>query len=136
MVQSEISGVAFSAHPISNNNTQIVIEAGWGLGEAIVSGQITPDTYIADKKTGQPIEKHVAQQNKMLVKNTAGETIWESIGARGGDQKLTDNQIIMVSEQTKKLEVFFKYPVDVEWAIWNDTIYILQCRPITTTAYK
>lgn len=132
MIQSEVSGVAFSVHPVSGDNRQIVIEAGWGLGEAVVSGHITPDTYIVDKKTGQPIEKHVAQQEKMLVRSAAGETAWRTIEARGNTQKLSDEQISELARVVAKLEAFFTFPVDVEWAFSNNKLYILQSRPITT----
>lgn len=132
MIQSEVSGVAFSVHPISSNDTQVVIEAGLGLGEAIVSGQITPDTYVVDKKTGRLVEEYVTQQKKKLVRSTTGMTMWEDIGARGSNQKLANEQITKLCSLTTELEAFFKHPVDVEWAINDGTIYILQSRPITS----
>lgn len=132
MIDSEISGVAFSMHPVTNSARQIVIEAGLGLGEAVVSGQITPDTYIVDKKDDTLLEKHLASQKRMLVRGVSGGNIWEDTGLRGASQKLTADQIIELSKLTKKLEDFFQYPVDVEWAIKNGLICILQCRPITT----
>ncbi len=136
MIQSEISGVAFSVHPISNNNKQVVIEAGFGLGEAVVSGQVTPDTYIVDKKTGQSVEKYVSQQSKKLTRNDSGATVWEDIGTQGRNLKLTDEQIAELCNLTSELEAFFKYPVDVEWALSDGDIYILQCRPITTLSRR
>lgn len=135
MIQGDVSGIAFSAHPVSSNDAQVVIEAGFGLGEAIVSGQVTPDTYIVDKKTGELIEKNVSDQSKMLVRNAEGETTWKDLGARGTSQKLTDKQITELCKLTKQLEVFFKYPVDVEWTIRKDSVYILQSRPITTITH-
>lgn len=83
MVESEVSGVAFSAHPISGDTSQIVIEAGLGLGEAVVSGQITPDMYIFDKKKEQLIEKHIAPQKKKLARNDTGTTAWLDVGVEG-----------------------------------------------------
>lgn len=132
MIQSEASGVVFSVHPVTNDKTQIVIEAGLGLGEAIVSGQITPDTYIVDKQTGRCLQKHVAQQTKQLVTSTAGETIWEDVAARGSSQKLSNEQIAALCKLAAELEAFFAYPVDVEWAISSDSLYVLQCRAVTT----
>ena len=132
MVESEVSGVSFSAHPVSGDTTQMVIEAGLGLGEAVVSGQITPDTYILDKKKEQLIEKHIALQKKKLARSDAGTTVWLDVGVEGSAPKLSDEQIIKLCKLTEKLEEFFGYPVDVEWALSNDTIYILQTRPITT----
>ncbi len=134
MVDSEISGVAFSAHPVSGDINTLVIEAGFGLGEAIVSGQVTPDTYVLHKADGQIIEKHVANQEKMLARNNVGITVWQDVGMNKGKQKLSDEQVVGVLEVTKKIEVFYGYPVDVEWAIYKDKLYILQSRPITTIA--
>jgi len=134
MIPSEISGVTFSVHPVTNDEGQMVIEAGLGLGEAIVSGEITPDTYIVDKHSGRCLEKHRAQQSKKLVRNHAGETAWEEIGAAGQEQKLSDAQISQLCSLTAKLADFFGYPVDVEWAISKGVLYVLQCRPITTLA--
>lgn len=136
MIQSEVSGVAFSVHPISNNNTQVVIEAGVGLGEAVVSGQITPDTYVVDKKAGRIVEKYVSHQKRKLIKDNTGETVWEDISSHGDKQKLTNEQIEQLCGLTVELETFFGFPVDVEWAISKGKIYILQSRPITTLAHK
>lgn len=136
MVQSEVSGVAFSTHPITNNNQHIVIEAGLGLGEAIVSGQITPDTYITHKPTATVLEKHVSRQTTMLAKDTSGNTKWHKLGPAGTTQKLHDSLIMELSRVVAKLEVYFGHPVDVEWAVQNNKLYILQSRPITTLSNK
>ena len=132
MIDSDVSGVAFSRHPITGAVDQVVIEAGFGLGEAIVSGQVTPDTYTVSKRDGQIISKHMGIQQRMLVRGADGENAWEDLNGRASVQKLSDEQIIAVCELTRGLEEFFGYPVDVEWATKNGTIHILQCRPITT----
>lgn len=136
MIQSEESGVAFSVHPISNNNAQVVIEAGLGLGEAVVSGQITPDTYVLDKKSDHIVEKYISHQKKKLVRDRIGKTVWEDISSHGDKQKLTNEQIENICSLTRELEVFFGFPVDVEWAICEGIIYVLQSRPITTLGRK
>jgi phosphoenolpyruvate synthase/pyruvate phosphate dikinase len=132
MVPGDVSGVAFSVQPVTKDATQVVIEAGFGLGEAIVSGQVTPDTYVVHKKSGEIMQKHISRQSKKLMGGASGETMWETLGAQSQLQKLTDEQIVAVSYLTTELETFFKYPVDVEWAISDGKIYILQSRPITT----
>ena len=109
MVPSEISGVAFSAHPVTNNLEQIVIEAVAGLGEDLVSGKVTPDTYITDKASGKLIEKHLASA-----------------------QLLDEEQIKSLCKDIASIEKTFGFPVDVEWAIANNDLFILQSRPITT----
>jgi pyruvate,water dikinase len=130
MIQSDISGVAFSVHPILQDPSVMVIEAGFGLGEAIVSGQITPDTYIVHKVDGIK-ERFVAKQLKKLVKHASGENRWQELAAEGQEPKLTDAQIQKISRLVQKLEAYFGHPVDVEWAIHNGTLYVLQSRPIT-----
>ena len=132
MIPSEVSGVAFSTHPVTQDSAQVVIEAGLGLGEAIVSGEITPDTYIVNKETGRAIEKHISAQKKKLVRGPTGETAWEDID--NNLPKLTDQHITELTMLATKIEVFFQSPVDVEWAIYNNVMYVLQSRPITTLA--
>lgn len=132
MVDSDISGIAFSVHPVTGNEKQVVIEAGLGLGEAVVSGEITPDTYIINKDDRQIAEKHIATQKRKLVRSVDGKNVWEEVKTNGSIQKLSAEQIEAVLTLTIKLEKFFKYPVDVEWAIRLNTVYVLQCRPITT----
>lgn len=129
MVDSEVSGVAFSVHPVSNNRQEMVIEAVLGLGEALVSGHITPDTYIV-AKTGEVKECHVANQTKQSVRGIGGTT-WAAI-KDGARQKLDDRSIVKLAKQVVKLEKFFGFPVDVEWGWVNKQLYILQSRPITT----
>ncbi len=136
MIQSEISGVAFSVHPITNNIAEVVIEAGFGLGEAVVSGHITPDTYVVNKESGQIAEKYVSHQKKKLVRDDTGYTTWVDITSHGDKQKLTNEQIESICSLTSELEVFFGFPVDVEWAISKKEIYVLQSRPITTLGCK
>ena len=111
MVESEISGIIFSVHPVTQNRDQIVIEAGFGLGEAIVSGKITPDTYVVEKNSWNILDKNI---NK------------------GEIQKLSDEEIIELAKLATKIEKHFGFPVDIEWAKEKKIFYITQSRPITT----
>ena len=131
MVQSDVSGIAFSTNPITKNGEQVVIEAGFGLNEPIVSGEITPDTYVISKASGEIIQKHIADQTKKLARGDNGNNSWQTV-ENGKDQKLSDSQIKELLEVVKKLEKFFEFPVDVEWTIANNELFILQSRPITT----
>ncbi len=130
MIQSEESGIAFSINPIDNNNEKIVIEAVKGLGETIVSGMVNPDTYQIDKKTMEIVDKKIGNQTKKIVceenKNVTKNVI------DGNIQKLSNEKIIKIAEKIKNIEKFYGFPIDVEWSIENNYIYILQCRPITT----
>ncbi len=133
MVDSEISGVCFTAHPVTRNRNHMVIEAGFGLGEAIVSGMITPDTYIIDKKDGTILDITVAQQKKMIIQKTAGGTKEVAVPKKQqGQQALTGKQIIKLSDICKRIEQHYRKPQDVEWAFAGNIFYITQTRPITT----
>ena len=131
MIQSDTSGIAFSVNPITKNPQEIVIEAGFGLNEPIVSGEITPDTYIVDKESSRIKQKHIAQQEKQYSLGNDGKNRWFPT-KKGDRQKLTDRQIKQVTQAAVKLESFFKYPIDSEWTFAGDMLYILQARPITT----
>lgn len=132
MVESEVSGIAFSVNPITKDAKEIVIEAGYGLGEAFVSGLITPDTYLVDKFKGTIVEKHISRQLKKLIQGEDGNNTWENIGEFGSNQKLPDKYIQKLAALITKVEIHAKYEVDAEWAFVDGNFYILQCRPITT----
>lgn len=134
MIQSEVSGVAFSVHPVLNDDSKLIIEAGFGLGEAIVSGEVAPDTYIVSKKGQRIADTHIARQTKKLIQDSAGKTVWQDMQADGVRQKLGDEHILQLSDVVVRLENFFGHPVDVEWALHENTLYVLQCRPITSIA--
>lgn len=130
MIQSDISGVTFSINPTTNSENEMLIEAVYGLGEAIVSGAVTPDSYIVDKEKMEIKSKDIGvQKTKLIYQN--GENIWVPVD-NGDSQKLEDSMILKLSQILYKLQEFYGFPVDVEWGTQNNTIYILQCRPITT----
>lgn len=129
MIQSEVAGISFSVHPITQDKNQILIEAGIGLGEAVVSGQITPDSYVIEKKNWKITDKNIAKQNKAL-KKSGEKNVWKTIDS--DKQKLTDSQIIELAKLTLQIEKHYNFPVDIEWALENGRFYIVQSRPITT----
>lgn len=132
MVQSEISGVAFSINPASNRENEIIVEAALGLGEAIVSGRVTPDTYKIDKNKNEIIQKTIGtQKSKLVYQNQKNE--WIPV-QNGNCQKLDDFQILELSQLIIRMEKFYGFPVDVEWAVKDNAIFVLQCRPITTAS--
>ncbi len=132
MVVSEISGIAFSVHPVTQDYNQLIIEAGIGLGEAIVSGQITPDSYVVEKKGWIMLEKNVSEQAKSLVKKAGGGNEWINLGEEGKKQKLSDEEILELSKLIIKIENHYGFPCDIEWALEKGKFYIVQSRPITT----
>jgi pyruvate,water dikinase len=134
MVESEIAGVAFTVHPVTKDKNQMIIEAGYGLGESIVSGQITPDSYIVDKKDLSILDINVAEQKKMLVrKGAAGNNAWKEIPrAKQEAQALTGKQLTQLAKICLRIEKHYKKPQDIEWALARGRFYITQSRPITT----
>ncbi len=132
MVESEESGIAFSVHPVTQDRNQLIIEAGFGLGEAIVSGQITPDSYVVEKDKLNILDKNVNEQTRALYRKETGGNKWKDIGEKGKEQVLTDKEIIELSKLIIKIENHYGFPVDVEWAREKGKFYIVQSRPITT----
>lgn len=142
MVQSQVSGVLFTVDPLSNDRDKMTIEAVFGLGEAIVSGNVTPDLYILDTKDTEKMriqDTTVASQQWMLIRNqsagsgSADANNWVEVAqAERQTQKLTDDQVIALARLGKKIEKLYDFPQDIEWAWENGRFYILQSRPITT----
>ena len=134
MIQSEISGICFTVHPVTKDHNQMVIEAGYGLGEAIVGGEITPDTYIIDKNSKHSfniLDKNISEQKMMIVKNKNGTVEKIVPRAKQGKQKLTDKQIKELAKICFEIEKHYEKPQDIEWALGKDKFYIVQSRPIT-----
>ncbi|MBI2797857.1 hypothetical protein HYX70_00975 [Candidatus Saccharibacteria bacterium] len=129
MVDSEVSGVMFTANPLSSNPEQMVIEAIHGLGELLVQGLVTPEGYTVDKKTGSAIYHTKHRQAKMLVYKDGKNT--EAVVTKKG-QILSKALLQKLVEQGKQIEDYYDAPQDIEFAIENQQIYIVQSRPITT----
>jgi pyruvate,water dikinase len=132
MVQSKASGVAFSADPVTNDPNRIVIEAGFGLGEAIVSGLITPDRYSIDKRTGKIISKEINRQEVQITRIGEKTKQIEIELDLQEDQKLADEHIIALGKIVKQIEDHYNFPQDIEWALEDGRMYIVQSRAITT----
>lgn len=113
MVKSETSGVLFTANPLTGNRTETVIDATFGLGEALVSGQVEPDNYVIDSRTGDVKSFH--------------------IGSKGGnsDQALTDEKVDELTKTGLHIQELYGTPQDIEWAFTGDELHILQSRPVT-----
>ncbi len=130
-IASDVSGVGFSLNPINNAYDEVFINASFGLGEAIVSGLVTPDTYIYDAEEKIIIEKKVNKKDIRLSLNPNGG-IYEEENEDKEKQALSDEQIIELSTLIKKCEEHYQKPMDIEWAFEKEVLYLLQSRPITT----
>ncbi len=136
MVQSEKSGVMFSSDPVTNDKDKIVIEAGFGLGEAIVSGSVTPDRYVVSKKELKIEKKEVNEQLWQIAKVGKIDKHVSLPKSEQKKQKLTDEEIKKLAEFGVKIEEHYHFPQDTEWAIEGNNIYFVQSRPITTLKEK
>lgn len=134
MVESEVSGIAFSVHPVTEDYNQVIIEAGFGLGEAIVSGQVTPDSYVITKEPRKIIDKNISIQERGIYRHPSNiGSDWQNISAdKGGQQCLSDEQILELTEIILGIESHYGFPCDIEWAYEGGKFYIVQSRPITT----
>jgi len=137
MVQSEVSGVMFTVEPSSSDRNVIVVEAIKGLGEAIVSGDVTPDHYAVDKKTLKIVRKEIKKQPWKLVKaegkNGDGANVKITLSSKEqAEQKISDADVVFLAKLGTRLEEHYGFPQDVEWAKEHGRIYVVQTRPVTT----
>ncbi len=130
-LDSEISGIGFSLNPKNNAYDEAVINASFGLGEAIVGGTVTPDIYIVDKLEYRILDKKVNQKENGIWLHADG-----GVDKRPCEnpkaQALSDEKIVAVAELIGFCESHYGVPVDIEWAYEKDELYLLQVRPITT----
>lgn len=133
MVDAEKAGVMFTVHP-STGEEKILIEGAWGLGEGVVSGTVTPDTYWVDKATGELLQKQVSEKKTMFQKKSEdGQTVQIPVpDDLKNKQVLDEAELSQLVELGKKIQEHYQFPQDTEWAIENEKIYMLQSRPVTT----
>jgi len=137
MVQSESAGVMFTVEPITSDREKITIEAVLGLGEMIVSGDVTPDHYTVSKDGMKILEKEIKKQEWKLVKKEGAHGKADNIkidltAEEQARQKITDAEIIQLAKLGKQLEDHYEFPQDIEWATEKGEIFIVQTRPVTT----
>ena len=130
-IASEVSGVAFSLNPQNNDYDEAVINANFGLGETVVAGQVTPDTYVVDKIASEILDRQVADKTEAVWLRPDGGTELRR-HATPDAPALTDAEVLQVAALTESAERHFGHPVDIEWAWADETLYLLQARPITT----
>ncbi|AFO58996.1 MULTISPECIES: phosphoenolpyruvate synthase [Natrinema] len=132
MVDAEKSGVMFTSHPSTGDPTMI-IEAAWGLGEAVVSGAVSPDNYVIDRKD-RSMDVTVAEKKVKHEKDEAtGQTVEREVPEDKRTQRvISDDEISSLMDLGERVEDHYGEPQDVEWAIVEDDVYMLQSRPITT----
>jgi pyruvate, water dikinase len=132
MVDATVSGILFTRDPNTGEN-HMIIEAGWGLGEAIVGGEVTPDHYVVDGATQKIVHKQISEQKVRLVRADGGGNRREEIPANDrGLQKLSDQRLARLVSLARVIESHYRRPMDVEWCGDANALYIVQARPVTT----
>ena len=135
MIPSEVSGIGFSVHPVTQEPDIRLIEACFGLGEAIVSGEIVPDQFVVERGAKEIVQSmRGGQRRGLFLEHGQPEPQWRDLGEHGAEPKLSDAQVLQYAQILDRIEEHYGYPVDTEWALTDDTFHVLQARPITTLA--
>jgi pyruvate,water dikinase len=130
-IASEIAGVAFSLNPINNDYDEVVINANFGLGESVVSGQVSPDTFVVDKVKRAILEQKAGKKETAIWLDENGGTYEKPASVRTR-LCLTDTQVLQITDLATQVEHVYGKPMDIEWAFADGQLYLLQARPITT----
>jgi pyruvate, water dikinase len=132
MVDATVSGILFTRDPNTGEN-HMIVEAGWGLGEAIVGGEVTPDHYVIDGATLKIVHKQISEQRVRYVRADAGGNRREDVPAEERSaQKLPDARLMRLVSLARLIESRYRRPMDVEWCADARALYIVQARPVTT----
>jgi len=143
MVNAKVAGVAITMDPTNGDRSKITIDASYGVGEMVVSGQVTPDNIMLDKVTLALVREHLGDKHAALVPDAASGALVEREvePARRGVRSLTDAELDAVARMAKRAEKHYKCPQDIEWALDADlpdgeNLLLLQSRPETVHSSK
>jgi len=131
LIPAEAAGVLFTVNPVTGNRNQVQISAAWGLGDAVVGGRVTPDDYLVDKRINKVLQKNIADKEVRTIRVNGGaedQLVPENLRKV---QVLAEEDIRNLAVLGRRIEELFGLPVDIEWAMADGNLYILQARPIT-----
>jgi phosphohistidine swiveling domain-containing protein len=132
MISADVSGILFTANPATGNRSEMVINASYGLGAAIVGGHVTPDSYVVDRHTGNIKEMVIGSKKQMIVSAGKQGTITQAISeSQRRSKALSADMIQTLVDASASIERHFNAPQDIEWALADNRYWILQARPIT-----
>ncbi len=132
MIPAEVSGVLFTANPVNNTHNECLINANWGLGESVVSGEVMPDEFVVGKAGLTIKQAHIAEKTAMVAFGQTGTQTMPVPTEQRKRSCLTNHQLRKLAAVGKLIEDHFGAPQDIEWSIVGKRLYILQSRPITT----
>jgi pyruvate,water dikinase len=143
MVNSRAAGVIFTINPVTGDGNQIVIEGNHGLGEAVVSGAVTPDDFVVDKKALKITDRRLAKKTIQYIRDpNTGKTVHVEVPVDKQEQPcISDDEILRLAEMAKRIEQHYGKAQDIEWAIDRDlafpgNLFIVQSRPETVWSQK
>jgi len=143
MVNAKVAGVMFTLNPLNGDPSKVVVEASWGLGESVVSGEVTPDSYLVDKVTKDILKRTISQKatEHVLDPSRSQAVCLDVPPERQGCPCLPDEEVLALVRLAVLIERYFGKPQDIEWAIdrglpFPDNIFILQSRPETVWSQK
>jgi pyruvate,water dikinase len=133
MVPSDVSGILFTANPVTGERSEIIINASFGLGEAVVGGQVTPDTFVLDRESLKAIETTIGTKEQQIVSDGDQGVRLEDIAEDvRSESSLSETALEELASLALKVEKHYEgIPQDIEWAIRNGKLWLLQSRPIT-----
>jgi len=137
MVPSEVSGVLFTANPLTGDSGEVVINAAYGLGSSVVDGRVTPDTYRVDKATGQLRDRIIGDKAHQTVLERSGGVREVAVApAQRERPALSEQQLLHLSDLATRVESHFGDARDVEWGIAEQQVYVLQARPVVVPSTR
>jgi phosphoenolpyruvate synthase/pyruvate phosphate dikinase len=131
MIDSEFSGVMFTNDPVTKDPSVLVIESAYGLGEVVVQGTVTPDNYVVHRGTMHVDQFDIGIKQKMMIFKDGANVLIDVPADKADRATLRESQVLELAKQGVSVEQYFGAAQDIEWAIAEDIIYILQARPIT-----
>jgi pyruvate,water dikinase len=131
LIAADVAGVVFTANPVTGSRDELMINAAWGLGEAIVSGRVTPDTIVIDKRTGAIASQEIASKEVMTVRSRDGTREEPVPAGKRKQASLEPAQAAELARLGAEIEQLYGQPMDIEWAMCDGRIFILQARPVT-----
>lgn len=132
LVPAEISGILFTANPVNGRRDQLLLNASWGLGEAIVGGQVTPDQWVVNKTDGAVLESFVSRKDVMTIRESDGIRLVPVPAEKVQASTLNAEQVQTLVRMALQAEAHFRAPQDIEWAFSDGEFHLVQSRPITS----
>jgi pyruvate,water dikinase len=131
LVPADAAGIMFTADPLTGARDKVLINAAWGLGEAIVGGHVTPDTFLLDKQSGSIQSQEIAAKDVMTTRLAEGTGEGPVPAGKRSQATLQPSQATALAQLGTRIEQLYGRPMDIEWALCGDRLHILQARPIT-----